>query len=81
MLSYGVYYTLLLNDLGPKYISDVLLEYKPNKSLKLLGLSWLKIPRVHSKHGETALSYYATHSWNQRPENIRCSPVVHSSPD
>lgn len=54
-----------------KYISNVLIGYKPNKSLKSLGLSRIKICKVHSKHAETALSYYATHSWNQLPENIR----------
>ncbi len=38
-----------LNGLGPKYIADMLTE----------------IPRVLTKQGESAFSYYAAHSWNQ----------------
>jgi len=42
----------------------MLTEYKPNRSLRSLGSDQLEIPRVHSKHGEFAFSYYASHSWN-----------------
>ena len=47
------------NGLGPQYIADMLTEYKPNRSLRSLGSYQLEIPRVHSKHGESAFSYYA----------------------
>ncbi len=62
---------LLLNGLGPKYIADMLTEYKPNRPLRSLGSSQLEIPRVHTKQGESAFSYYAAHNWNQLPEEIR----------
>ncbi len=45
------------NGLGPKYIADMLTKYKPNH--RTLGLSQLEIPRVHTKQGESAFSYYA----------------------
>ncbi len=61
-----------LNGLGPKYMSDMLTEYKPNRPLRSLGSSQLEIPRVHTKQGESAFSYYAARSWNQLPEEIRC---------
>ncbi len=35
-----------LNGLGPKYIADMLTEYKPNRPLRSLGSSQLEIPRV-----------------------------------
>ncbi len=49
-----------LNGLGPKYISDMLTEYKPNRPLRSVGSSQLEIPRVHTKQGESAFSYFAT---------------------
>ncbi len=44
---------ILLNGLGPKYIADMLTEYKPNRPLRSVGSSWLEIPRVHTKQGES----------------------------
>jgi len=67
------------NGLGPQYIADKLTEDKPNRSLKSLGSHQLEIPRVHSKHGEFACSYYASRSWNQLPEEIRCAPTAFKS--
>ncbi len=61
-----------LNGLGPKYIADMLTEYKPNRPLRSVGSSHLEIPRVHTKQGESAFSYFAAHSWNQLPGEIRC---------
>ncbi len=65
-----------LNGLGPKYMADMLTEYKPNRPLRLLGSSQLEIPRVHTKQGESAFSYYAARSWNQLPEEIRCAKTL-----
>uniref|UniRef100_A0A672PSU0 AIG1-type G domain-containing protein n=1 Tax=Sinocyclocheilus grahami TaxID=75366 RepID=A0A672PSU0_SINGR len=65
-----------LNGLGPKYIADMLTEYKPNRALRSLGSSQLETPRVHTKQGECAFSYYATRSWNQFPEEIRCAKTL-----
>ncbi len=58
--------------LGPKYIGDMLTEYKLKRTLRSLGSSQLEIPRVHAKQGESAFSYFAARSWNQLPEEIRC---------
>ncbi len=65
-----------LNGLGPKYMSDMLTEYKPNRPLRSLGSSQLEIPRVHTNQGESAFSYYAARSWNQLPEEIRCAKTL-----
>ncbi len=47
-----------LNGIGPKYMADILTEYKPNRPLRSLGSSQLEIPRVHTKQGESAFSHY-----------------------
>ncbi|KAL0148410.1 hypothetical protein M9458_056310 [Cirrhinus mrigala] len=65
-----------LNGLGPKYIADMLTEYKPNRPLRSLGSSQLEIPRVHTKQGESAFSHYAARSWNQLPEEIKCAKTL-----
>ncbi len=65
-----------LNGLGPKYVADMLTEYKPNRPLRSLGSSQLEIPRVHTKQGESAFSYFAGRSWNQLPEEIRCAKTL-----
>ncbi len=65
-----------LKGLGPKYISDMLTEYKPNRPLRSVRSSQLEIPRVHTKQGESAFSYYAARSWNQLPEEIRCTKTL-----
>ncbi len=61
---------------GPTYIADMLTEYKPNRPLRSLGSSQLETPRVHTKQGESAFSYYAARSWNQLPEEIRCAKTL-----
>ncbi len=65
-----------LNGIGPKYMADMLTEYKPNRPLRSLGSSQLEIPRVHTKQGESAFSYYAPRSWNQLPEEIKCAKTL-----
>ncbi len=54
-----------LNGLGPKYIADMLTEYKSNRPLRSLGSGQSEIPRIHIKQGKSAFSYY------QLPEEIR----------
>ncbi len=65
-----------LNGIGSKYIEDMLTEHKPNRPLRSLGSSQLEIPRVHTKQGESAFSYYAARSWNQLQEEIRCAKTL-----
>ena len=65
-----------LNGLGPKYISDLLPYYESSRSLRSSGTGLLTVPRVKTKHGEAAFSYYATHSWNKLPEDLRLAPTL-----
>ncbi len=45
-----------LNGLGPKYIADMLTEYKPNRPLRSLGSSQLEIPRFTQNKGSPLLA-------------------------
>ncbi len=54
-------------------MSDMLTEYKPNRPLRSVGSSQLEIPRVQTKQGEFTISYFASRSLNQLPEEIRCA--------
>ncbi len=65
-----------LNGLGHKYIADILTEYKPNRPFRSVGSSQLEIPRVQTKQGESAFSYFTARSWNQHPEEIRCAKTL-----
>ncbi len=65
-----------LNDLGLKYIADMLTEYKSNRQLRSVGSSQLEKPRVHTKQGESTFSYFPACSWNQLPEEIRCAKTL-----
>ncbi len=44
-----------LNGLGPKYIADMLTEYKPNRPLRSLGSSQVEIPRFTQNKGSLLL--------------------------
>ncbi len=43
-----------LNGPGPKYIADMLTEYKPDRPLGSVESSQLDITRVHTKQGAAA---------------------------
>ena len=58
-----------LNGLGPKYINNLLHNYEPSRSLRSSGTGLLSVPRVRTKHGEAAFSYYAPTIWNKLPES------------
>ncbi len=43
---------------GPKYVSDMLVPYKPSRTLRTFGAGLLA--GVRTKHGEAVFCYYAT---------------------
>ena len=67
-----------LNGLGPKYIQDLLVRYEPTRSLRSSGSSLLSVPRVRTKHGEAAFSFYAPQMWNKLPETCRSADTLSS---
>ncbi|XP_068573506.1 uncharacterized protein, partial [Cebidichthys violaceus] len=67
-----------LNGLGPKYISNLLLPYEPSRPLRSSGTGLLSVPRVRTKHGEAAFSFFAPHIWNKVPESCRSAESLSS---
>uniref|UniRef100_A0A3B4FPC0 Reverse transcriptase domain-containing protein n=1 Tax=Pundamilia nyererei TaxID=303518 RepID=A0A3B4FPC0_9CICH len=65
-----------LNGLGPKYISDLLTQYEPSRSLRSSGSGLLSVPRVRTRHGEAAFSFYAPYIWNKLPESLRSAETL-----
>ena len=59
------------NGFRPKYISDLLPRYEPSRPPRSSGSGLLSVPRVRTKPGAAALSYYEPHIWNKLPENCR----------
>ncbi len=41
-----------------------------------LGSGLLTVPRVQTKPGEAAFSFYARHMWNKLTENLRPAPTL-----
>ena len=54
--------------------SDLLLNDEPSRSFRSSGTGLLSVPRVRTKHGEAAFSYYAPNIWNkQTTRNLQVS--------
>ncbi|KAK7899424.1 hypothetical protein WMY93_020277 [Mugilogobius chulae] len=58
-----------LHGLAPKYISDMLVRYEPSRTLRTSGTGLLLVPRVRTKHGESAFQFYAAKTWNSLPDD------------
>ncbi|KAK0130546.1 hypothetical protein N1851_035223 [Merluccius polli] len=65
-----------LNGLGPEYMSDILVEYKPCRALRSTDSGQIVKPRVQTKHGEAAFSCYAAQHWNKLPAELKSAPTV-----
>ena len=65
--------------MAPGYICDLLIPYKPSRTLRSGDKSQLAQPRSH-RHtlGDRAFSIYAPRVWNALPLEIRQSPSVAS---
>ncbi len=50
-----------LNGLEPKYISDLLLYYKPPRSLRSPVTGFFSVLREKTKHGEVVIQFYVPH--------------------
>jgi hypothetical protein len=61
--------TLRLN--SPSYLSDLLVPYKPARSLRSENLNLLEIPRLDSCAGRRSFSFSAPTLWNKLPLSLR----------
>lgn len=67
-----------INSSGKKYISDHLIQNKPLRSLRSLETGLFSVPRVKTKHGEVAFSFYVPNKCRKLPENIRSAETLRS---
>ena len=49
-------------------------KYKPSRAPRSMDSDQLVKPRVQTKFGEEAFSYYAACNWNKLPEDLRGAP-------
>ncbi len=61
-----------LNNLAPKYLSDLISIHKPTRHLRSADSVLLDIPRIEQiTYGGRAFSYAAPFLWNKLPAEIR----------
>ena len=66
-----------LHNLGPKYLSDLLVRFTPGRVLRSEGTERLVVPHSRAPTiGGKAFSRYAPALWNNLPVNLRLSPSV-----
>ena len=66
-----------LNGLGPSYLSDLLLPYRPSWTLRSSGTGLLSVPNVRTKtFGEASFHCYGPRLWNSLPEGLRAAESV-----
>ena len=58
-----------LNNLAPKYLSDLIQVYTPNRTLRSQDQHLLKIPHIESNRGSKSFSHSAI--WNSLPPTLR----------
>ena len=61
-----------LNNLAPSYLSDLIIQYKPTRTLRSSSQNLLVIPRTNTiRYGERAFCAVAPRLWNGLPPDIR----------
>lgn len=66
-----------LNGLAPTYLSDLIQQHVPSRSLRSTDCMLLAVPRVRLKHrGDRAFSVAAPKLWNNLPLSVRLAPTL-----
>ena len=69
-----------LNGLSPEYLSDLVLQYVPSKSLRSASQNLLVAKRGRTKaYGDRAFTHIAPFLWNSLPNSLRCNPILKHS--
>ena len=51
-------------------------QYEPCRPLRLAGSELLVVPRVKTKRGEAAFSFYVAQMWNTLQEDLRLETML-----
>ena len=66
-----------LNGKAPRYLSDLLTQYKPSRSLRSADLHLLETPKSRTKtYGDRRFAAMAPRLWNNLPINLRTASSV-----
>ena len=66
-----------LNGIGPEYLKNKLVEYRPSRNLRSAASDLLVVPKTRcSTMGDRAFSVFAPRMWNRLPLSIRQSKTV-----
>ena len=84
-ITHRIEYKILLlvykaaNSLAPAYLTDLLVPYKPSRSLRSHDQQLLVVPRTNRHtYGDRAFSKCAPELWNALPLELRESPSIDS---
>lgn len=64
-ITYVSIYVKALRGMLTNYITSLLCLHRKNYSTKSSSGIKLEVPRIHSEHGKSAFSYYASWLWNE----------------
>ena len=65
-----------LNGNAPSYITDLLTEYTPSRSLRSATVKRLVLPRSRLRYGDRRFSVAAPRLWNALPESVKNAPSI-----
>ena len=66
-----------LHGMAPSYLSDLIEEYQPARSLRSSSKGLLKEKKARTKtHGERAFSFSAPRLWNKLPSDVRMKDTL-----
>ena len=68
-----------LNGKGPEYLSELLIQYQPGRSLRSADRNLLFVPKSRLKtYGDRSFAVYGPQLWNNLPFGIRSAPSIES---
>ena len=65
-----------LHDQAPRYLSDMIEVYKPQRVLRSEGSLTLVVPRARTQYGERRFSVSTAKLWNKLPEGLQKAPTL-----
>ena len=66
-----------LHGLSPSYVCDLIVPYKPTRSLRSENKSMLHVPKTRTVgYGDRSFSKSSPVLWNELPETIKCSGSI-----
>ena len=65
-----------LHALAPAYLSDMIKEYRPTRSLRSANKRLLVVPRTKTQYGKRSFRHASAVLWNELPEHVKDAQTV-----